>query len=267
MSRSKAKRQDKVANHHGPRRLAIALAVALACQVAFLLAYRAILGESYVRRARHSYSKGDFAAAGKWARAAATLNPSQGYAAFFEGLVARRKADDRRAADRLRQSLRTIAHRAPALRELGACEEKIGRPRAAIAYLAEALAIEPLATDAPSARARLGRLLLAERHLADAAAQFRSAVADSPQSRYIFDGLAVAWGLLGADQVAAVCAAVLLVSTRYVEAGCRHALRLGAKPPMRDLMVAVLKAASSKYDRGTREHKAVESTLKELANP
>lgn len=247
------------------RRIAIATAIGVVGQLVFLFAYQTILAEHCARRAQQAEAAKRPPLAGQWAQRSLAMNPRQGYAAFFLGVAEREQGRNAQAAAAFQRAVATMPHRAGPLSELAACEEKLGNVAAAADHLAEALAIEPLPADGGAPRARLGRLLFAQGHWADGVACFRAGVADSPQSRFLFDGLTVGYDRLRLPALAVASALALLESPQFAARACEHLLRFARDPASRPTIVALTQAVERGLRPDDPRRSAITNLVKSLA--
>jgi tetratricopeptide (TPR) repeat protein len=263
---------------HPTRRLLGLVVIGILAQVLFLAAWRGVLAEHYARRAQEELNRGRLATAAALADRSLALNPRQGYAAYYKGRalneMARASKDPSRfqQADSLLQlAARTMPHRAEALRQLALVEEQRRDNKAAAAHLAEALAIEPMppGPGGPAEwRARLGRLLLNDGRWVEGFAQFRTAVADAPDSRLYFDGLTLAYEHFAAPDLATASALALLRSARHagpiLERALEHLKRLSARPAEKQFILTTLRAIRSAPQTDKTVLELLDRTLKEL---
>lgn len=247
------------------RRVAIAIAIGFVGQLVFLFAYQTILAEYWARRAQQAEAAKRFPLAAQWAQRSLAMNPHQGYAAFFLGAAESEQGQTAQAAAAFQRALATMPHRAGPLSELAACEERLGNVAAAADHLAEALAIEPLPASGAASWARLGRLLFAQGRWADGVACFRSAIADMPQSRFLFDGLTAGYEHVRLPALAVASALALLESSPFASRACEHLLRLSRHPTQKATIVTLVQA----IERGLRpddpRRGAIASLVKNLA--
>jgi tetratricopeptide (TPR) repeat protein len=240
------------------------VAVAAACQWVFLFAYQGVLAEHYARRAQNADALKKAQDVAAWARRSLDLNPHQGYAAFFAGVASREQGRTEEASRWFWLALRTMGHRAQALRELAECEKKTDDGSAAAKHLEEALAIEPMPPGGPAVRAERGQLLFGLGRWADGVAQFRLAVADAPASRLAFDGLTVGYQCFGALEPAVASAFALLGSPPFAARAGLHLTRLASLPAQKVLIITALKEMQSTLPPADPRHTNIENTLKAI---
>lgn len=266
VSRKTKTQPGRATTHERRRRVALAAVAGLACQFAFLVAFQGVLAEHYTRRAQNAVAARKPGDAAVWARRALDLNPHAGYAAYFLGASEAEAGRHAEAGESFRRALRTMGHRAQALRELAACEEKTGDRTVAAKHLAEALAIEPLPSGGPVApRATLGRLLFGLGRWADGMAQFGVACADAPASRVPFDGLTVGYEHFGVMDAAAVSAFALLASPPQAARAGDHLLRLSADAAQKPRIVSMLKEIQLALPVSDPRRTVADSLLKNIA--
>jgi len=245
------------------RRIAAAVAVALVAQALFLLAYRYTLAEHYARRAQEAVAARRWPAAVRHAERARALNPAQGYASYFAGMALLELGRPKQAADALERALRTIAHRARALRYLALAEQKLNDRTAAVDHLAAALALEPLPPGNPAdPHAMLGQWLFMQGAWPEGAGRFRALVADAPEARFYFDGLAVVYEHVGAPALVAASALAMLGSPRLAARAQAHLATLARSPERRAEIRSLLKELLSLCPPDSPEHAAAAQILK-----
>jgi len=265
VSRKTTAQQGHATTHGRRQRIALAAVAGLACQFAFLVVYQSVLAEHYTRRAQDAVAARKPSDAAVWARRALSLNPHAGYAAYFLGGSEAEAGRHAEASESFRRALRTMGHRAQALRDLATCEEKTGDHTMAAKHLAEALAIEPLPSGGPVVpRATLGRLLFGLRRWADGMAQFGVARADAPASRVPFDGLTVGYEHFGALDAAAASAFALLASPPQAVRAGDHLLRLSADAAQKPRIVSVLKEIQPALPVSDPRRTVADSLLKNI---
>lgn len=213
--------------------------IVVAVQCAFLVFYQDVLSSSFAYRAERASEAKQRSRVAEWAQRSLQMNPRQGYAAFFLGTT-ERDARTTEAARLFERALATMSHRAQPLSELAACEEKLGNLTSATSHLAEALAVQPLPPGGGTSWARLGRLLFTQERWSDGIACFRSAIADSSQSYFLFDGLRAGYQRLAVRDMAVAATFALMESPPQVPRACEQIRSLWQFPDQRPAVRAAL---------------------------
>ena len=262
----KTKTQPGRATTHGRwQRIALAAVAGLACQFAFLVVYQGVLAEHYTRRAQDAVAARKPSDAAVWARRALSLNPHQGYAAFFLGAAQAQQGRTSQAVESFQRALHTMAHGARPLSELAVCERKLGNSTAEADHLAASLAIEPVGANKDTSVARFAGLRLEQGQWADGVARLHSALNDSPRSLVLFDRLAVACERTGASDIAVAATLALLASPDLAGAVCERLLRLSRFAGQTPVIARALREVESGLRPDDPRRAPVADFLKNLA--
>ncbi len=245
-------------------RWGVVTAVILGAQVLGLAAFQGVLAEHCAWRAQRSYDSGRIGPSVDWARRALRLNPRQGYAHLFLGIVQRETGRTDEARRSFLSALNTMPHRAEPLKELALCEEKTDNTTSAAGLLREALMVAPRPPEVGTLAARLGRLSFLQGRFAEGMARFRSALAESPRSRFLFDGMELGYEQLGADDLAVAAALALSSSPQYAARGCERLLRLAQSPAQRSFILATVQTLAQDVPSTSPQREALEKLLRQI---
>ncbi|MCX8038566.1 MAG: hypothetical protein N3D11_16235 [Candidatus Sumerlaeia bacterium] len=245
-------------------RWGIAAAAILIAQALVLAAFRGILADHCAWRSQRSYETGRIGPSVDWARRALHLNARQGYAHLFLGIVQREAGRVDEARQSFQSALRAMPHRADPLKELALCEEKAENTTTAAVLLGEALAVAPRPPDVGTLAARLGRLLFLQGRFAEGMARFRAALAESPRSRFLFDGMELGYEHFGAEDLAVAAALALSSSPQYAARGCERLLRLTQSPAQRPFILSTVQTLAQSLPSGSQHRETLEKLIRQI---